>query len=161
MTALDHDDARLARVKENLDRLHQQATLNHADAADTAAWWDGTPFDAILLDAPCSGSGVLRRHPDIAWLRTVADLHRLPGQQRHLLNRLWPTLKPGGRLLYTTCSILPAENQDNIRAFLAAHPDARLQPLDLPACRNTGYGSLHLPDTDGDGFYYALLYKNV
>ena len=161
MTALDHDDARLARVKENLDRLHQQATLSHADAADTAAWWDGTPFDAILLDAPCSGSGVLRRHPDIAWLRTVADLHRLPGQQRHLLNRLWPTLKPGGRLLYTTCSILPVENQDNIRTFLAAHPDTRLQPLDLPACRNTGYGSLHLPDADGDGFYYALLYKNV
>ena len=103
---------------------------------------------------------MLRRHPDIAWLRTPADLKRLAASQRQLLERLWPTLKPGGRLLYTTCTILPAENQDNIRAFLAAHPDARLQTLALPACTDTGYGSLHLPDDDGDGFYYALLHKN-
>ena len=103
---------------------------------------------------------MLRRHPDIAWLRTPADLKRLAASQRQLLERLWPTLKPGGRLLYTTCTILPAENQDNIRAFLAAHPDARLQTLALPACTDTGYGSLHLPDGDGDGFYYAMLHKN-
>ena len=80
--------------------------------------------------------------------------------QRQLLQRLWPTLKPGGRLLYTTCTILPHENQNNIRAFLAAHADARLQTLNLPACTDTGYGSLHLPDDDGDGFYYALLHKS-
>ena len=160
LLALDHDSERLARVKENLDRLGLRATLKAADAADTAAWWDGKPFDAILLDAPCSGSGVLRRHPDIAWLRTPADLKRLAANQRQLLERLWPTLKPGGRLLYTTCTILPAENQDNIRAFLAAHADARLKTPDLPACQDTGYGSLHLPDDDGDGFYYALLHKN-
>ena len=160
LLALDHDSERLARVKENLDRLGLRATLKTADAADTAAWWDGTPFDAILLDAPCSGSGVLRRHPDIAWLRTAADLKRLAMTQRQLLQRLWPTLKPGGRLLYTTCTILPHENQNNIRAFLAAHTDARLQTLNLPACTDTGYGSLHLPDDDGDGFYYALLHKS-
>ena len=90
----------------------------------------------------------------------LADLKRLAATQRQLLERLWPTLKPGGRLLYTTCTILPAENQDNIRAFLVAHPDARLQTLALPACTDTGYGSLHLPDDDGDGFYYALLHKS-
>ncbi|MDO4642381.1 MAG: 16S rRNA (cytosine(967)-C(5))-methyltransferase RsmB [Cardiobacteriaceae bacterium] len=159
LLALDQDEERLVRVQENLARLHLHAELCVADAANPAAWWDGKPFDAILLDAPCSGSGVLRRHPDIGWLRSDEDLQNLAAQQQHLLDKLWPTLKQEGRLLYTTCSILEEENQHNIAAFLAAHPDAYLQPLTLPACIDTGYGSLHLPDDDGDGFYYAMLHK--
>ncbi|MDO5090345.1 MAG: 16S rRNA (cytosine(967)-C(5))-methyltransferase RsmB [Cardiobacteriaceae bacterium] len=160
LVALDHDAQRLQRVEDNLDRLRQSATLRHANAADLAAWYDGQPFDAILLDAPCSGSGVLRRHPDIAFLRETHDLARLPHTQSQLLQTLWQTLKPGGRLLYTTCSVLPAENQQVVKKFLARHADARLLPIAPPHATDTGFGHLHLPDAHGDGFFYALLGKS-
>lgn len=159
LTALDHDPDRLSQVQDNLTRLGQHAALHNADAAECDTWWDGKPFDAILLDAPCSGSGILRRHPDIAYLRTRQDLQQYPHEQSRLLNALWPTLKPGGRLLYVTCSILPDEDQHTIRTFLDTHSDARLCPLSHPACRDTGYGLLHLPDRDGDGFFHALVEK--
>lgn len=159
LLALDHDAARVPRIHENLSRLQQHAVVKVADASRLADWYDGTPFDAILLDAPCSGSGVLRRHPDIAFLREPRDLARLPHSQHQLLEALWQTLKPGGRLLYTTCSLLPAENQDIIRAFLAATSDAQLLPIEVPNTRDTGFGRLHLPDAHGDGFFYALLGK--
>lgn len=161
LLALDQDGARVPRIHDTLQRLQQHATVKTADAANLSEWYDGSPFDAVLLDAPCSGSGVLRRHPDIAFLREERDLRRLPHTQRHLLNTLWQTLKPGGRLLYTTCSILPAENQDNIRAFLARHSDAHLLPMNLAQVRDTGFGLLHLPDMHGDGFFYALLGKSA
>lgn len=159
--ALDHDGERITRIHDTLSRLRQRATVKTADAARVADWYDGCPFDAILLDAPCSGSGILRRHPDIAFLRTAQDLQRLPHTQQQLLQALWSVLKPGGRLLYTTCSILPAENQHNIRTFLATRPDARLLPIAPPLSRNTGFGCLHLPDAHGDGFFYALLGKSA
>lgn len=158
--ALDQDEVRLARVQDNLSRLGRQAHIRHADAADLAAWHDGKLFDAILLDAPCSGSGVLRRHPDIAFLREERDLLRLPQTQSRLLQTLWRILKPGGRLLYTTCSVLPAENQHVVRKFLARHADARLLPIAPVRAEDTGFGHLHLPDADGDGFFYALLGKS-
>lgn len=159
--ALDHDAARVPRIHDTLQRLQQRATVKTADAARLDDWYDGQPFDAVLLDAPCSGSGVLRRHPDIAFLREARDLLRLPHTQQALLKTLWRTVKPGGRLLYTTCSILPAENQHNIRAFLATHADARLLPIAPPNARDTGFGHLHLPDAHGDGFFYALLGKSA
>lgn len=151
LLALDSDPARLERVAENLQRLGQRATLKAADARRPADWWDGQPFDAILLDAPCSGSGVLRRHPDIGFLRTALDLQQFPRVQRQLLEALWPTLKPGGRLLYSTCSILAAENEELLAAFRADHDDARAEALPIAA--------LHLPDRNGDGFFYGLLHK--
>lgn len=160
LLALDHDAARVPRIHDTLQRLQQTATVKTADAARLADWYDGTPFDAVLLDAPCSGSGILRRHPDIAFLRSEGDLARLPHTQRQLLDALWQTVKAGGRLLYTTCSILPAENQDNIRGFLARHDDARLLPIQAADARDTGCGLLHLPDAHGDGFFYALLGKS-
>lgn len=159
LTALDHDPKRLKKVRDNLNRLQQRAQLISADATKLRGWYDNTPYDAILVDAPCSGSGVIRRHPDIAWLRTETDLRRLPRTQSQLLTTLWRTLKPGGRLLYTTCSLQPRENQQLIEFFLAKHPNARLAPLDLPNTRDTGFGALRLPDEHGDGFFYSLLSK--
>ena len=160
VVALDHDEARLARIHDNLVRLGQQAQIMHADAADLVSWHDGKLFDAILLDAPCSGSGVLRRYPDIAFLREKRDLLRLPQTQSQLLQALWSALKPGGRLLYTTCSVLPAENQQVVKKFLSRHTDAHLLPVTPPLAVDTGFGHLHLPDAYGDGFFYALLGKS-
>lgn len=157
--ALDHDRERLQRVEENLERLNCHARLIHADAANTEQWWNGELYDAILLDAPCSGSGILRRHPDIAFLRNKTDLQHLPQTQKQLLQKLWPLLKPGGRLLYTTCSILPQENQKVIQNFLRKNSTARLMPVNIPDAVDTGSGTLHLPDQNGDGFFYALLQK--
>lgn len=159
LIALDHAADRLERVQENLKRLHLNAHCQTADAADLASWYDGHAFDAILLDAPCSGSGVIRRHPDIAWLRSDSDLKQLPKTQYRLLDTLWQTLKIGGRLLYTTCSILPRENQQLIEQFLYTHREAQLRPITLPKGLDTGHGWLHYPDADGDGFFYALLEK--
>lgn len=159
LLALDHDATRIPRIHETLARLKQQASVKHADASRLPDWYDHKPFDAILLDAPCSGSGVLRRHPDIAFLREERDLQRLPRTQRSLLEAMWQTLKPGGRLLYTTCSLLPTENQNTISAFLAATPDAHLIPIAAPGTIDTGHGLLHLPDAHGDGFFYAMLGK--
>ncbi|MEW6703893.1 MAG: 16S rRNA (cytosine(967)-C(5))-methyltransferase RsmB [Pseudomonadota bacterium] len=158
LLALDSDPVRLQRVQETLNRLQLQAELKAADARDTAAWWDGRPFDAILLDAPCSASGIVRRHPDVRWLRRPDDVAALARIQAEMLDALWPLLAPGGRLVYVTCSLFRAEGQQQIDAFLQrpAGTSARLDP------RSPGH-LLPLPDNAGravhDGFYYALLQK--
>ncbi|MBS0442591.1 MAG: 16S rRNA (cytosine(967)-C(5))-methyltransferase RsmB [Proteobacteria bacterium] len=151
--ALDSDAQRLERVHDTLQRLGLRSRTLAADAGDPSAWWDGVPFDAILLDAPCSASGIVRRHPDVRWLRRASDITALARTQARLLDALWPTLKRGGRLLYCTCSVFKAEGQDQIDAFLQRHGDAA--PLAEP--RSPGH-LLPLPD-NGDGFFYGLLHK--
>jgi 16S rRNA (cytosine967-C5)-methyltransferase len=163
LLALDSDAQRLARVADTLRRLHLQAELKAGDAGAPARWWDGRPFDAILLDAPCSASGIVRRHPDIRWLRRASDLPQLAAQQARLLDALWPLLKPGGRLLYATCSVFKCEGQAQIDAFLQRHgaTAATLHPaspghlLTVPDNRGEAAGGevLH------DGFFLALLLK--
>ncbi len=151
LTALDISAERLTQVESNLRRLGQRATVLVGDATEPATWWDGRPFDRILLDAPCSATGVIRRHPDIKLLRRPADVPGLVSRQRLLLERLWPLLKPEGRLLYSTCSLLRAENQALVARFVAEAP-ARLEPV-TPAP-----GLQLLPgERDTDGFYYALM----
>ena len=169
LVALDNDAERLRRVEENLARAgypsgSPQAAfvqVRCADAADLGSWWDGQAFDAILLDAPCSATGVIRRHPDIKLLRRASDIAQTVAAQALLLDRLWRTLKPGGRLLYATCSLLKAENEDQITAFLARTPDASAVPLRLDGEMPGQWrpqGRQLLPEIDGhDGFYYALL----
>lgn len=160
--ALDVEEARMVRVRENLARLGLTATLKVADAANPASWWDGRPFDRILLDAPCSATGVIRRHPDIKLLRRANDIDKLAALQQQLLCALWPSLKPGGLLLYATCSVLPRENEDQIARFVAATQDAEPQPLDVPWGLALRLGRQLLPRTGGhDGFYYALLRKRA
>ena len=160
LVALDVDGERLGRVADNLHRLGLSATLRTADAAALSSWWDGRPFDRILLDAPCSASGVIRRHPDIKLLRQRDDIGRLAATQGALLAALWATLKPGGRLLYATCSVLPAENDAVVSDFSARQPDARLVAIDVPWGAATACGRQLLPTPGGpDGFYYALLEK--
>lgn len=158
--AIDNDSKRLVRVEENLSRLKLKAEVICADVADIDEWWDGSLFDKILLDAPCSATGVIRRHPDILWLRKPKDIEALTNIQASILNSLWKTLKPGGTLLYATCSILPDENQIQIAEFLRHHSDARLQPLianDSPEQP----GRQILPgEQQMDGFYYARLLKS-
>ncbi|MBI1284123.1 MAG: 16S rRNA (cytosine(967)-C(5))-methyltransferase RsmB [Thiobacillus sp.] len=155
LTALDVDAARLARVQENLDRLRLQATLVEGDAAEPEAWWDGKRFDRILADVPCSASGVVRRNPDIKWLRRPDDIAQFAAQQAVMLERLWPLLAVGGTLLYATCSIFNQENDGQVKAFLARHgQDAERCPLP----ETLSDGSL-LPDAEHDGFFYALLRK--
>ncbi len=162
MTALDVDEKRLARVTENLTRINQSATTIAADAADVPSWWNGELFDAILLDAPCSGTGVIRRHPDIKLLRKSADIKQLSVVQQNLLNQLWKTLKPGGRLLYATCSILPDENEHVVAQFLMTQSDANVEPLTIRGDVNTQFGVQWLPQANGhDGFFYALLTKTA
>ncbi|MDO4434976.1 MAG: 16S rRNA (cytosine(967)-C(5))-methyltransferase RsmB [Cardiobacteriaceae bacterium] len=161
MVALDIEEERLERVQQNLSRLQKSAQLICADAIQLKHWYDGKPYDGILLDAPCSGSGVLRRHPDISWLRSKTDLQQYPKVQLSLLLALWQTLKVGGRLLYTTCSILPQENEKVIAAFLTQTPNARERLLQLEHAENRLHGALHLPSEHGDGFYYALLEKTA
>lgn len=163
VTALEIDPARSARIGENLARLGLKADLRVADAADLAAWWDGERYDAILLDAPCSASGIVSRHPDVRWLRRESDIRELSAQQDRLLNALWPLLKPGGRLLYCTCSVFVDEGQTRIQSFLANNSDAVLQPSPghlLPLAA----GSRGLVGDNverEDGFYYALLRKHA
>jgi 16S rRNA (cytosine967-C5)-methyltransferase len=155
LTALDVDAARLARVQENLDRLHLHAKLVVGDASNPDAWWDGQPFDRILADVPCSASGVVRRNPDIKWLRRPDDIAQFAAQQAVMLEALWRLLAPGGTLLYATCSVFNEENDGQVQAFLARHPeDAARRPLPEPLSD----GSL-LPDAEHDGFFYALLQK--
>jgi 16S rRNA (cytosine967-C5)-methyltransferase len=162
ITALDNQSSRLDRVSENLNRLGYQARLISADAASPETWWDGELFDVILLDAPCSGTGVIRRHPDIKLLRTETDIARLTSLQRHLLDSLWPLLKPGGKFLYSTCSVLRVENTDQVAQFLASTPDALSLPLDLPGTLDCPAGRQFLPQINGvDGFFYALMEKAV
>lgn len=158
--ALDLEPARLARVQENLERLRLEATLIAADGRATKVWWDGRPFQRILLDAPCSATGVIRRHPDIKLTRKEEDIAALAQLQGELLDALWPTLEVGGVLLYATCSVLPQENSDNIAAFLQRTPGAR--ELDIPGTfgLKQAHGRQLLPQADGhDGFYYAKLIK--
>jgi len=165
LTALDRDPARLEAVAANLARLGLDATLVAADASNTGGWWDGRRFDAILLDAPCSASGVIRRHPDIKHLRRPDDIDRLAGEQAVLLDALWPLLAPGGRMLYVTCSVLARENDDVIAGFLERTGDAReddvLQDYNIrDLMRPKACGYQVLPGTaDLDGFYYAGLTK--
>jgi 16S rRNA (cytosine967-C5)-methyltransferase len=152
--ALDRDAARLERVRANLDRLGLAARLVEGDATDPKAWWDGRPFERILLDAPCSAVGVIRRHPDIKVLRRPDDVARAVALQARLLRGLWPLLAPGGRLVYATCSVLRIENDAQIAAFLAAAESSEGPgTAQLSGCQS-------LPgDADGDGFYYACLLK--
>jgi 16S rRNA (cytosine967-C5)-methyltransferase len=164
LTAIDLNADRLERVAENLARLGLSARLVAADAADPAAWWNRVPFDRILLDAPCTASGVVRRHPDAKWLRRESDIAGFVEQQRRLLDGLWPTLARGGRLLYSTCSIFRAENAQQIEAFIARHPDASRVALELPDAFAAADGQLLPAEVDAehnhDGFFYALLQKS-
>lgn len=160
LTALDIDPARLRRVEDTLRRLglSERAQLRAADAAEPAAWWDGQAFDAIVLDAPCSATGIVRRQPDVVLHRREADLAALVAVQARLLDALWTTLAPGGCLLYATCSILHDENEGQVRAFLARTADARVEPLDARYGHDREVGRQRLPGEDGgDGFFYARL----
>jgi 16S rRNA (cytosine967-C5)-methyltransferase len=170
LLALDNDSLRLARVQDNLNRLRLPTSgaveLKAADAREVSRWWDGRPFDAVLLDAPCTASGIVRRHPDVRWLRRPDDLVALARLQAELLDSLWPLVKPGGRLLYATCSIFRAEGPQQIDAFLQRHGatgaelDPRAPGYLLPLPDNSQRADADLPDRrTGDGFYYALIRK--
>jgi 16S rRNA (cytosine967-C5)-methyltransferase len=148
LLALDIDAGRTQRIEDNLQRLGLHAEIKVADCIDVNRWWDGRLFDAILADVPCSASGVVRRHPDIKRLRRESDIRRFAHTQAEILDVLWTVLKPGGTLLYATCSVFPEENSAQIDAFLVRQPGAvRLSEAQL------------LPQSDHDGFYYALLRK--
>ncbi len=163
LTAIDSDAGRLARIHENLERLRLDATVLAADASNPKEWWDGKAFDRILLDAPCSASGVIRRHPDIRLLRRETDIESLASLQMAMLEALWPLLEPSGRLLYVTCSVLAAENDAVVGDFLARHRDAREDRVlpnynirDLMVEKTCGFQML--PGSQGlDGFYFACL----
>ncbi|MGE5240926.1 MAG: 16S rRNA (cytosine(967)-C(5))-methyltransferase RsmB [Bacteroidota bacterium] len=161
LVALDREPARVALIEENLARLGVTATVVTGDATDPRAWWDGRQFDRILADVPCSATGVIRRHPDIKVRRQPQDLPKLLETQTRILESLWPLLKPGGKLLYVTCSILTAENEKQMAAFLARHPEAAEDGLPLTAGVARVVGRQILPGESGmDGFYYACLHKN-
>jgi len=155
LLALDKDEKRLQRVAENLQRLNLTAQLVAGDAAEPDAWWDGKAFQRILADVPCSASGVVRRHPDIKWLRRRADIAGFAAQQFGILRALWRLLEQDGKLLYATCSVFQQENEQVITAFLAQQPEARRLPVALP---EQNEGQL-LPNDQHDGFFYALLQK--
>ena len=158
--ALDVDQRRVRRMQDAFARLKLGVDAKAADALQPDAWWDGTPFDAILLDAPCSATGIVRRQPDVLLHRRESDLAALAATQSNLLDALWPLLAPGGALLYATCSILRAENAAQVEAFLARAPDAALEPLDAAFGHDAGFGTQRLPGEGGmDGFFYARLRK--
>ncbi|NPC57934.1 16S rRNA (cytosine(967)-C(5))-methyltransferase RsmB [Caenimonas soli] len=164
VTALDIDPVRCERIHETLGRLGLQAHVLAADAAQPTLWWDGQLFDAILLDAPCTASGIVRRHPDVRWLRRESDIAQLASVQARLLAVLWPLLKPGGRLLYCTCSVFRAEGEVQAQTFVAHNKDAVLRPAPGHLVPRTGVKSNAVPDNlegDHDGFYYALLEKRA
>ncbi len=153
LVALDNDPVRLQRVHENLRRLGLEATTCCADVAELDRWWDGQAFDRVLADLPCTASGVVRRHPDIKWLRRESDIAALAARASALLDCLWRVVRPGGKLLVATCSVFREENRSQVDDFVGRHADARLAPL-------PGQDSLDvqlLPDERHDGFYYALL----
>lgn len=161
VVALDINPSRLARIEENLSRASVSATLIAADGNDVASWWDGTLFDRILLDAPCSATGVIRRHPDIKILRQAPDIDALATTQLQLLNSLWPLLKPKGILLYATCSILPKENHELLAKFLSQHADAIEKVIEIDIGIPVSIGRQILPGMHGmDGFYYGRLLKH-
>ncbi len=159
--ALDRSPTRLIKIEENLERLQLEACLLCADGNDRDSWWSGEAFDRILLDAPCSASGVIRRHPDIKLLLTPAQLERLILEQERLLETLWTCLKPGGLLLYTTCSIVPQENQAQINRFLGQHNDAKYESITADWGVECESGRQLLPSADSgtDGFFFSLLRK--
>jgi len=163
VTALDIDPKRCERVTDNLARLGLHANVNAADAALPKTWWNGDAFDGILLDAPCTASGIVRRHPDVRWLRRESDIAQLAAIQKNLLKRLWPMVRPGGRLLYCTCSVFKAEGDDQLKTFLEHNTDARLLPSLGHLRPQNNHQVATLTDNlagDHDGFYYALLEKN-
>lgn len=160
LTALDRNAVRLEQVADNLRRLQLKARLVAGDARRPADWWDGIPYDRILLDAPCSATGVIRRHPEIKLLRRDSDIAALANQQQALLASLWPMLRPEGRLVYATCSVLPQENEQVMHSFLTTQPDAAEQLIVAPWGRSRSHGRQILPGEAGmDGFYYAVLIK--
>ena len=164
VTALEIDPQRAVRIDQTTQRLGLQAELVVGDAAAPARWWDGQLFDAILLDAPCSASGIVRRHPDVRWLRRATDIDQLAAIQARLLKVMWPLLKPGGRLLYCTCSVFKAEGQDQVQTFLAHNTDAGLLPSPGHLMPSNGENEGAVPDNpnrDHDGFYFALLEKRA
>jgi len=168
LTALDIDAARAARIRENLERTRLTADVRVGDAGTPSAWWDGKPFDRILLDAPCTASGIVRRHPDIPWLRRPDDVAHLATLQTRLLSALWPLLGVGGRLLYIVCSLFPEEGPEQIARFRDQHPEAcevplpagspHVQLVPTPAAAPAWDGVSALP-TVHDGFFFALLQK--
>ncbi|MDC8829141.1 16S rRNA (cytosine(967)-C(5))-methyltransferase RsmB [Alteromonas sp. chi3] len=160
LIALDNESARLTRMSENMARLQLSAELVCADAADTRSWWDGNQFDRILLDAPCSATGVIRRHPDIRWLRKASDIEALQTLQYRILENLWPTLKSGGVLVYATCSVLPVENTAQIARFLSEHSDASLLKMDSQETAEQPGRQILPGEQQMDGFYYARLLKS-
>jgi 16S rRNA (cytosine967-C5)-methyltransferase len=164
LTALEIDATRLARVRETFARLHldADAELRVADATIPETWWDGVPFDAILLDAPCSATGIVRRQPDVLLHRRASDIAALIALQARLLDASWRVLRPGGTLLYATCSILKDENERVVDAFIARTPDAAAAPLDASFGRIAGPGRQRLPGEDGmDGFFLARVSKQT
>jgi 16S rRNA (cytosine967-C5)-methyltransferase len=168
VVAVDIEERRFGRVRENLERLGRTATLVAADVSRPEEWWDRKPFDRILIDAPCSSTGVIRRHPDIKILRRPTDIAALAGTQRAILEACFSMLAPGGRLIYATCSVLPAENQAVLAAFLEKHRrDARGTPATLaaqvPGAEVTQNGVQLLPGSEAgtDGFHYACVEKTT
>lgn len=160
--AIDVDARRMQKVEANLERLQLHAHLQVADALHPEYWWDGHLFDRILLDAPCSASGVIRRQPDIRLLRTPEEVNAAAALQKQLLYALWPLLKPGGRLLYATCSIFKSENEQQIAEFLLHHLDAACEPLQLEVGHGSAFGWQFLPgEADMDGFFYSRIVKKM
>jgi 16S rRNA (cytosine967-C5)-methyltransferase len=166
LVALDADETRLPRVRDNVARLRlddRRVRVLHGDATDVAAWWDGRAFDRVLADVPCSASGVVRRHPDGKWLRRPGDVAAFAAQQDRILESLWPLVAPGGAMLYATCSVFAHENEARMAAFAERHPDALRETLTFPVAATHAGGQL-LPSVEStghnqDGFYYARLRK--
>jgi 16S rRNA (cytosine967-C5)-methyltransferase len=162
LLALERESARTDSIRSNLGRLTLACELRTGDAGEPTAWWDGKPFDRILLDAPCSATGVIRRHPDIKLHRRAGDIPQLSREQSRLLAALWPLLAPRGKLVYATCSVLREENERVVDAFLDTHPEAQSGPCNLPVGRAAGAGWQVLPGEGGlDGMYYALIEKRA
>jgi 16S rRNA (cytosine967-C5)-methyltransferase len=161
LTAIDLEASRLERCKDNLQRLNLQANLIAADVGAIEEWWDNNPFDRILLDAPCSASGVIRRHPDIKLLRKDTDIDNLSKIQTELLEKVWKTLRKGSMLIYATCSVLPQENDQVVAQFLATNNDASVVKIEANWGKATDFGRQIFPSAKGgDGFYYSRLQKN-
>jgi 16S rRNA (cytosine967-C5)-methyltransferase len=164
VVALDISPQRCERIRENLARMHLSARVVAADAVQPQHWWDNVPFDAILLDAPCTASGIVRRHPDVRWLRRASDITQLAQAQARLLAALWPLLAAGGRLVYCTCSVFRAEGEAQVQAFLAHNKEAVLRPGPghlLPHSAEMDHAVRDNPKGDHDGFFYAVLEKRA
>jgi 16S rRNA (cytosine967-C5)-methyltransferase len=159
LIALDNDEARLDRVRSNLARLRLTADIVCGDAAEPARWWDGRAYSRVLADVPCSASGVVRRHPDIKWLRRPEDIAAFARRQAVILEGLWHVLAPDGKLLYATCSVFEEENNAQIERFLHRHRDAQRLMLPEPHTNAQQLAGQILPDERHDGFFYALLQK--